>query len=85
MWRGCAKSGEQHLHLLLLRAGGEEWRSREDFEDEASQTPDVNLMVVGLHEDDLGRTVVAALDVGELLLVEEARRAEVNQLHAGLA
>lgn len=42
-------------------------------------------MVIRFHEDYLGRAVVSALDVGELLLVEEAGRAKIDQLHPGLS
>lgn len=84
MGGGRSEGGEEHLHLFLLGAGGEEGGAGVDFEDEAAETPDVDLVVVGLHEDDFRGAVVPALDVGKLLLVEEAGRAEVDQLHPRL-
>lgn len=85
MGGGCGEGGEQHLHLFLLGAGGEERRASINLEYEAAQRPDVDLMVVRLHEYNFRGAVVSALDVGELLLIEKAGRAEIDQLHPRLA
>jgi Zn-dependent alcohol dehydrogenase len=74
-----AEGGQQHLHLFVLGARGEEWSAGVNFEDEAAEAPDVDLVVVGLHEDDFWGAVVPALDVGEFFAAVEAGRAEVDE------
>ena len=70
--RRRSESGQQHLHLFLLGPRRKKRRTREDLEDKTAQTPDIYLVIIGLHEDYLRRAVVTTLNVGKLLLVEEA-------------
>jgi len=67
-----AQSGQQHLHLLVLSPRGEQRSSRVNLKDKAAETPDIYLVVVGLHQDDFRGTVVSALDVGEFLVAGKA-------------
>lgn len=55
-----------------------------NFIDEAAKTPHVDLVVVRLHQNDFRRAVVSALDICELLIAFQARRAEVDELDSRL-
>ncbi len=50
------------------------------FCDDASETPYINLAVIGESEDDFWSSIVPALDVGIDGLIFEATGAKVNNL-----
>ena len=72
MLRRRSESSKQHLHLFLLGPRRKKRRTSEYLEDKTAQAPDIYLVIIGLHEDYLRRAVVTTLNVGKLLLVEEA-------------
>lgn len=66
------------LHLLLLVLSGEQRPSHVQLVHDAAEGPHVDCWRVADTHHDLGRSVVARLDVGVKLLILIRARAEVN-------
>ena len=79
--RRQAKHLDDEAHLFVLVLSPEERVSEVQFSDDASETPNVYLAVVGQAQDDFWGTVVPALDVGVDCLVLETAGTEVDDLY----
>lgn len=70
----------EHLNLLLFASC---WKQRgpcEDLIGQTSRAPNIDLLIIRLDKDNLRRPIVTGLDVCELLLIDETRRPEIDQL-----
>lgn len=69
------------LNQLVLVNSWEEGSACEQLRGNAAKTPHVSSLAVGESKDDLRRSVIPALNVGEPVSVVEAAGPKVNNLH----
>ncbi|GIX61218.1 dual-specificity tyrosine- -phosphorylation regulated kinase 1b [Babesia caballi] len=78
-----AEQADHGGHESGVVVAGEQDALHVNLAEDAPQTPEVDLRVVGEAENDLGGAVGAALDVAAEALLDVAAGAEVDELHDG--
>ena len=78
--RYVAERDHEELQQLILVLRWEQRRIVDDLEEDATDAPNVDCVVVWAFEDDLWCSVHAALHVAEAELVVLTTRTEVNEL-----
>ena len=79
LWNGSDNSnhsGQETLNRVIL----EEYISSEELSQDASETPNVDLVVVAASENDLGGAIRARLHIGAQMVMDEAAAAKVDDL-----
>ena len=69
-------SGQETLNRVIL----EEYISSEELSQDASETPNVDLVVVAASENDLRGAIRARLHIGAQMVMDEAAAAKVDDL-----